>query len=159
MLLILFIEHLTETDMWITIIVSIIFGMIVKYLLNLFTMPCVKIEENIVPDYKTKMPFIKVSNKSILKWHKAYDLQFYLTYYKKINGQYEPFHTGSIVDGVIKSRSSEKYSITPIENIDVDLNKLDYKVVVVLIYRNRYSTYSIIEKECYPDQSAFKNHA
>lgn len=159
MLLICCIGQLTEITMWITIVASFVFGIIVKYFLNLLTKPCLEIEENIVPDYRTKMPYIKVCNKSVLRWHKAYDLQFYLTYYQYVDGKYEPFHTGSIADGVIKSKSTEKYSIMPTGNINVDLNKIDYKVGVVLIYRNGYSTYSIIEKECYPDKSAFKNHA
>ena len=76
-----------------------------------------------------------------------------------MQGAYEPFHTGSIIDGQIKSNSTEKYSIMPKENISDNLNIIDYKVGVVMIYRNKYSTYSIIEKECYPDKSAIKNPA
>ena len=138
-------------------IVSFGLGVFVKYIFNVFVTPRIDIVSDIVPDLKTQEPYIKVRNSSFVKWNKAYDLHFYLTYYRKERNVYEPFHTGIIEDGLIKPGKSEKYAITPKdETNNVVLDGLDYKISVILIYRNRFSTYTIVEQECIPDASTIK---
>lgn len=150
------IEQICSKAMWIPLVSSFVFGVIAKYLFNLFVTPRIEVNVNIIPDYKTKAPYITVRNQSICRWNKAYDIHVYLTYYKNVNGNYEPFHSGRIIDGVIKANSTEKYTIQPKETT-IDLEKIDYQIGVILICRNRFSTYSIIEQVCYPDKSAVKN--
>lgn len=138
-------------------LVSFVLGLFIKYLFNVLVTPKIKILEEILPDIKTKKPYIKVTNTSFAKWNKAYDLHFHLTYYYTDGNKYKPFHTGVIDDGIIKPNTSEKYSISLKQKVKYNLDNTDYKINVILIYRNRFSTYSIVEQECFPNTNAIKS--
>lgn len=138
-------------------IVSFFVGVFVKYLFNKFVTPKITIDKLILPDTKTKKPYIKINNKSFL--FRAYDIHVYLAYLKLNDGKFQRFHTGIIKEVVLKTRSDGKYSITPKDN---ELKKYDafnpeYRLGVVLMCKNRFGTYSIKEQVCIPDTVDIRN--
>ena len=129
---------------WLFATLTFVIGVFVKYTFNILSTPKLEVEEYVVLDKDSKA-WIRVKNRS--KWIKAYDLRFFIAFYQ--NG--ERIHTKIINDGVMKNGQEDTYSITPKnekkEVIPFDITISNNYVEVTLLFKNKFNTFSVIEKK------------
>lgn len=144
--------------MWISIICSFIFGFAVKSIINILLTPKLSIERIILRDGLTGEPYIKVTNNSKCKWNTAYELRVYYKFSKrhKVANEFIQFHSAYKKDAKLSAGKSLKYPafIRGKNNALVyDAKNKDHKLEIVVVYSNRFGTYSVIEQECALDFS------
>lgn len=144
-------EHVSMTSIVLTVISSVIsffIGKLYDNLYNRFVSPKINIDGFIGYDEVSNSHYIQIMNCSRGEAYNAYDLRFSINYCKRIDNVFKPYHVGEIKDGRLKAEDTRKYNITPPSEIKFDFASPDYKLEVILTYRNKNRKYVTIERDC-----------